>query len=205
MEDDNMRESIISQMNNRLIYFLIDNGNITANDKEVYMYVLRSVEITMLNVISSLCIGMCLRKTIETIILLATLIPLRSHTGGCHCKDSRVCFVGSNGIVVMILLLSFLDMNAWFNVMRWILLGISYVIILFYAPVPSPNKPLTLTERQCVGKRARIILHLALLGGLLLSQIQVTYAIIIAEVIVICAVLMMMELVRVKIIRINAH
>ena len=65
-----------------IVHGLVENGNIRAEDEEVYQYALKSVIILGTNIILSMVIGVLLGMPICCALFMGAFIPLRSDAGG---------------------------------------------------------------------------------------------------------------------------
>lgn len=137
---------------------LVENGIITAEDKEIYEYGLRSAATTVLNIATTILIGFIFNMIWQSILFMALYIPLRSYAGGAHARTPLKCYIFSVILTVCVLLSvryipynndSLLLLTATF---------ISGTIIFIFAPIGDENKPLDETEIKVFKKRTRIIL-----------------------------------------------
>ena len=75
----------------------LENENVISSDKrELYRYGFQNGMILTLNFITSILIGVIFGKALESIILLAAYIPLRSYAGGHHSSSSEKCYIVSS-------------------------------------------------------------------------------------------------------------
>lgn len=152
----------------RVTKALIENGNIRKEDKEIYQYALKSALILGGNILLSLIIGICMGMPGYCVLFLCILIPLRSDAGGYHASNLFVCYVLSFASLILTMLGAKETSVFWLVAMSILALG-TLLLIFFFAPLDSKNRPLEGEERRCIGKRARIIVCLEwIIGGMLL-------------------------------------
>lgn len=147
---------------------LVENGNIRKEDEEVYQYALKSTLILGGNIFLSLIIGICMGMLGYCVLFLCILIPLRSDAGGYHASNLFVCYLLSFASLILTMLGAKETSVLWLVVVSVLAPG-SLLLIFFFAPLDSKNRPLEGQERRCIGKRARIVACLEwITGGLLL-------------------------------------
>lgn len=135
----------------------LEKGKIIQSDnREIYQYGFQQGLILLLNFATSIVIGVVFGKVLESILLLAAYIPLRSYAGGHHSDSSEKCYVVSTIItVVWMLIFKFLILptSCW-----GIILLVGTVICFVLSPVENLQKPLDQEEICVYRKRALIVL-----------------------------------------------
>lgn len=135
----------------------LEKGKIIQSDnRELYQYGFQQGLILLLNFTTSIVIGMIFGKVLESILILASYIPLRSYAGGHHSDSSEKCYVVSTLItIVWMLIIKFLILST----SCWgIILLIGSVVCFTLSPVENLQKPLDEDETRMYRKRALIIL-----------------------------------------------
>lgn len=127
-------------------------GNLTEDDKEIYLFGFYQGLILLLNIVTTLFIGIILNMFMESVLFLVCFIPLRVFAGGYHAKTQLRCYIMSTITTVFILYLIVL----WREKMGTITTS-CYVISVYtiwkLAPVQDKNKPLELGERRIYRKK----------------------------------------------------
>ncbi|MBP3617205.1 MAG: accessory gene regulator B family protein [Lachnospiraceae bacterium] len=140
-------------LSERITGWLLTNEAISREDKEIYRYGIQQGMIALLNLGTTMVIGMVFGKLLESLLFMAAYIPLRSFAGGYHAKTAVRCYFFS---IVMI--------SAVLWVMRYVmcsslvcvcLTAVSGSMIWFLVPVEDRNKPLDDVEKVVYRKRAR--------------------------------------------------
>lgn len=171
----------------RILHFLIHSGRITEEDKDVYRYALQSVWIMGGNIITSLFIGILLGHLGYCLLLLLALIPLRSDAGGYHAPNVWQCYFMSCGVLVAALL--WIRAQIPFQTEITVFFAaVSFFFVFRFAPLAAENKPLDERERRIIGRRARIMLVLELVAGLLCLGVDQKAAYSILSAIIWCGV-----------------
>lgn len=149
----------------------LENENVISSDKrDLYRYGFQYGMILTLNFITSILIGVVFGKVLESIILLATYIPLRSYAGGHHSSSSEKCYIVSSLIMIIwMCLLKFQILSASCCV---IMLISGLIVCIILAPVEDKNKPLDNDEIQIYRKKSYIVLVIEICLWILLSFIQ---------------------------------
>ena len=171
------------KLSEKLIGFMETNQAISEEDREVYEYAIESVWILGGNIVTSLLIGFGLKVPWYCVLLLLAIIFLRSDAGGYHATTVWRCYFMS----CMVLVLSLLWVKAEIPCQTAITVCMaipSYLMILRYAPLEAENKPLDETEKQVIGRRARVIATVEMAAGLacFLIDKRAAYAILCAVV-----------------------
>lgn len=135
---------------------LLSRAVIKVEDKEIYQYGFKQLLAFLANIISTLLIAVLFGKIAECLFFFLTYIILRSFAGGVHAKTMFRCYVFSNLLtVVALLVISNVRLGGPECV---IILGISSVIIYKLAPVETATKPLDLLERRVYRRNTLTVL-----------------------------------------------
>lgn len=135
---------------------LVRSNVIKEEDAEIYIYGINQIMVSVLNVSSTLIIGLILGMLLESVIFLAAYIPLRSFAGGYHAKTPVRCYFTSVFLIFAVLLFcKYIPFNLLFH---GGILIISSAICAFLCPVQDNNKPLDTVEHKRYKKIAIVIL-----------------------------------------------
>lgn len=152
-------------LSERITGWLLANGAIPKEDKEIYRYGIQQGMITLLNLGTTMIIGMVFGKLLESLLFMAAYIPLRSYAGGYHAKTAVRCYFFS--IVMISAVLWVMRYVTYSGLICGCLTAISGSMIWLLAPVEDRNKPLDDVEKGVYRKRARgIVLAESLLSFL---------------------------------------
>lgn len=157
---------------------LTNSGIITTEDKELYEYGLHHGLLMIINLLTTVVIGLLFKMVWQSFVFMIAYIPLRTYAGGYHAKTQFRCYLLS--IVIMLAALFGIKQIPWTGSIGIGLTLCAIGIILYFSPVEDKNKPLSSMEVKVYGKRARIILFLEiiiLLIMMILKQQQVAYCI----------------------------
>ncbi len=132
-----------------------DNHIIEHDDRELYVYGFNQGLNILLNLITTLVVGLLFRNILELAIFIAAYIPLRSFAGGYHAKTPVRCYIFS---IILILAFSLIIKYVHFTILICsIIIVVSSAIILCLAPVEDKNKPLDKEEQSVYRKRTYFI------------------------------------------------
>lgn len=135
----------------------LENENVISSDKrELYRYGFQNGMILTLNFITSILIGVIFGKALESIILLAAYIPLRSYAGGHHSSSSEKCYIVSS--LIMIIWMCLLKFQILSTSCCVIMLIAGLIVCIMLAPVEGKNKPLDEDEIHIYRKRSFAVL-----------------------------------------------
>ncbi len=135
---------------------LIQAGIITEEDTDVYTYGFFQSVMMILNIVTTLILGIVFQLLIPCIILNLAYIPIRTNAGGHHASSPFKCYI--NSTIIIAVLLSIIKWVAIPTVISIAILTVSSAVIFILAPVETENNPLDETERQVYKKRTRIVL-----------------------------------------------
>lgn len=109
----------------------------------------------LLNVVTTLGIGLLFGTVLQLVVFMVAYIPLRSYAGGYHARTPVRCYAVS--VMMLIMVSIFTKYIAITNWCCWILIIMSMVLIIFLSPIADKNKPLDEIEVKVYKKRAILI------------------------------------------------
>ena len=144
---------MLEHLSKRFAGKLICAGIISEADADVYVYGFFQGMMLLLNVITTLLLGILFQKLLLCMLLNAAYIPIRISAGGHHADSPFRCYINST-IMIAILL----AVIKWIPIASVILLVVASIVIWILAPVETENNPLDDTEQYVYRKRTRIVL-----------------------------------------------
>ena len=135
---------------------LQENNTINEGQVEICRYGLQQGFTVILNIVTTLAIGMIMRGLLYAVVFTILYIPLRSNAGGYHAKTAIRCYLYS--ILLMIAVLLAVKRLPIPSFMCIIFFSISIAVICMLAPIEDANKPLDEIEVKVYHKRTLIIL-----------------------------------------------
>ncbi len=136
---------------------LFENEMIEESQIELYKYGLERFLYKMVSYLTLLLLALHMKLFIQSAVFLIFFILLRERTGGYHASTKLRCFIGTIGIYIlpMKLVIPILIEN---NIIAWILLILSTLLIYIWAPVNHPNLQFDEGEVMMYRDKARKIL-----------------------------------------------
>lgn len=135
---------------------LQENNTIDEEQYEICRYGLQQGFTVILNVVTTLIIGMIMRGLLYAVVFTILYIPLRSNAGGYHAKTAIRCYLYSILLMIAVLLaIKYLPIPSFICI---IIFAISITVICILAPIEDANKPLDEIEVKVYHKRTLIIL-----------------------------------------------
>lgn len=126
--------------------FLMHNNNIKNDDAEMYEYATKVLFQSVINIGTTILIGVSFRMIKECLSFISIFILLRKFTGGLHAKKYSYCFISSTILIII----SMLIIRAFErNNLQCLFIGlitIAVLIICVLAPIVNENKLLSNVE-----------------------------------------------------------
>lgn len=132
-------------LTNYLVEKMIDKNIVSKEERDLYLYGLTEGFTILQNILITIIIGVVFGNIINTVIFLASYIPLRSFAGGYHACSPKRCFIYSLFLMGLIEVY-FSYIHESFHVYMLILGGIALYVIYKKSPIQSSNKPLSELE-----------------------------------------------------------
>lgn len=143
-------------VSDKLTKTLIENATISEDDYEIYRYGIQQGLTIIMNLATTMLIGVVCKMIWQSWVFTVAYIPLRSFAGGYHARTPFRCYIFSSALILAVLLAM---KNVLFTVfVCGIMLSISSFIIILLAPVEDQNKPLDEKEQIIYRKKALMIL-----------------------------------------------
>lgn len=143
-----------SRLSKKIVTFLIESNIITAKEQDAYLFCFMYIIDMLLYISISLFVGFFVHHVFYTFLLLCIIIPFRMFAGGIHAPNATICYFLSYGLTIFMIV--FLPIIA--NKLKGFafpLLLIECFCIFLFAPVESPNKPLSPTHKQDLKRKSR--------------------------------------------------
>lgn len=136
-----------SKLSNDLTNIMVETNTIEPSQKEVFVYCFEYIfeQITYISIF--LLLGLLFRRFVVTILFLLMFYLLRSFGGGIHAPSEQSCTLIS--FAVYFVVIAIVPIIAYQHTALWLILFLlSIVIMVALAPIPSPNKPLSLEQKS---------------------------------------------------------
>lgn len=124
---------------------------ITSDDREIYRYGVQIGLNLLLNLLTTVVIGILCGMFWESVVYIVAYMPLRRYAGGFHAKTHIRCYIYSVIMIILTLLtMKVLTFDFWFYAA---LMSMGCGLILWLAPVEDKNKPLDALEQKVYRKK----------------------------------------------------
>jgi len=160
---------MLEKLSERLTDLLLMKGIIDRENREIYTYGFEALLSTVINFIIVLTIGIIAGIALESIFFVFMFGILRMYCGGYHAETHISCILTFTGIYGSAMIIAkFLPVAAG-SVFSIIAGTISFVVILFLAPIEHKNKPFIDDEEAKFRKISRIIASMELISIYLIT------------------------------------
>lgn len=153
------------ELSDRIVDFFASNRIIEEEDRDIYAFGVRQGLLLILNVLSTLAVGLILGMLLESLLFLLFFMPLRCYAGGFHAKTPLRCYLYSL-LLVMVSLLAVRQAGTTLVYRTAVFLAV--LAVWSMAPVENETKPLNPVEKRVYKKRARITVTVECLMSFLL-------------------------------------
>ena len=143
-------------LSEKIIANMIKSGVSIEADREVYIYGLTQLFRTLLNLFSTVIIGVCMGKLAESVVFVICMMLIRSYSGGYHSDSPIRCYLVSVSAVIIVL--GSIKLSVWNEYLSALVMAVSIGILLLYAPMGHRNKPLEDIEILIYKRRLKWIL-----------------------------------------------
>lgn len=155
---------MFSNLAKKIALTLKKNNTIDDERYEICRYGIQQGLCILLNIISTMIIGLSLGMFWQAIIFSIFYIPLRANAGGYHADNAIRCYIYSVlWMIAVLLAIKFVVMSNFICVISFL---ITLTVIIILAPVEDSNKVLDSTEKKVYKRRAFLI---AIVEGIILS------------------------------------
>ena len=137
----------------RFTDILIEKGISKSEDKDIICHGLSTGIELMINIITTVALGVLYNLIVESLIFLISFSCIRTYAGGYHCKSSTNCYLMSSGIIALVLTIIKFTADEYIIVSSVVILLISVPIILKIAPISATLKPLDNIEKNHFKKK----------------------------------------------------
>ena len=149
---------MINNLSSRLTDRLIAKGNITKDDRELYIYGFFILLSHIMYFSLSAFFGLLFQCLIESLIFYIAFQFIRMYAGGYHAKTETRCEILST-LSLLVCTATIKLINTYnFQTLLLFVTILSAVCIFAFCPIDTPEKPLTEKEFKCFRKISWIIL-----------------------------------------------
>ncbi len=163
-------------LSERLTDYLVLNGSIREEDKDLYAFGIGQGLFIALNTATTFLISLYFGMVWQGGLFLICYFSLRSYSGGYHASTPARCYLVSTAITVLFFLLLKYSPD-WPPIIMLSSGIIAMTVTVLLAPLESINKPLDALERKTYKRRSMAVLSVQSgVGFLLYALAQKTAA-----------------------------
>lgn len=151
---------MISKLSQLLAARLINQKSIDETERELYEYGFFLLFSNILLLCIACLTGLIFRVFLQSVLFYLAFIFIRQYGGGYHAKTELRCQLASTFSIVFCIILIRLSVNTDLMIPFIILSVVSSAAILMFAPLDTPEKPLSAQERAHFRKITYIILFI---------------------------------------------
>ena len=123
----------------KIISHLVNTKTISKEEEDLYLYALKLLSRSIINLITVIAIGLLLNMVKESIIFFMSFFVLRKFVGGLHAETYIACFCSST--ILFALGLVIVKYAKYIPLGIWVLMSfVSILLIVLYSPIEHPNK-----------------------------------------------------------------
>lgn len=154
---------MLTRIANKCTQVLLNNSIIIKDKEDIFIYGFELFFSTLFAILGIILTSIiCLRPDIGFVFLLF-FIPIRLFAGGFHASTYGRCFVCTNAVFIVVLLLSVFTLNKVGFLISGILFLCSLIYIWKNAPIEHKDAPLSQSKRDYNEKMAKKILGIEVL------------------------------------------
>lgn len=160
---------MIEKLSDKLADWLISNGVIDKEDKELYSFAAYSAVLFVSPVFIALAFGICLNKIPQCLMIIMPLMLIRKFSGGYHAKSLRTCLICSILLFYLcIFLTNYIASSIWLIIVT-ILATIS---LSYFSPIENNNRKLEAGEKKEYKKVTTVMSFICLVMSIVLKLLH---------------------------------
>lgn len=151
---------MIAKLAKSTAHFFVEKEIVNSEDEEVYVYGMELLFSTLFNIILAVIIGAVTSSMIETAIFLAAFISVRQCIGGYHAETHLGCISIFGVVLIAFAIIVKLTSDTFAIPISIVSAIVSFILVLLFAPVEHPNKPLSDKEKSVLRKKGITLLSI---------------------------------------------
>lgn len=146
---------MLERLSEKFVGKLINAGIISETDADVYMYGFFQLVMMLLNIATTIVLGVLFKLLLPCILLNISYIAIRTSAGGHHAGSPMRCYV--NSTIIISVLLAIIKWIPFQRAVSVVMLAAASIFIWTTAPVETENNQLDETEKSIYRRRIRAI------------------------------------------------
>lgn len=165
---------MIAKLAKSTAYFFVEKQVVKKEDEEVYAYGMELLYSSIFNTALAAIIAIITNTVYPTAAFVITFIVIRQYIGGYHAKTHLGCMLILAAVLCCFAVLSRYIPTECEILISMPAIGLSMFLILKFAPVEHPNKPLSCKEKSRLRKSGIISVFTVFVLVLILSVFTLT-------------------------------
>lgn len=139
---------MISKLSEKITNTLVEKNTISEDDRELYEYGFFMLFSNLYFIVITCIFGLIFGVFFESLIFFISFMLIRKYAGGYHAKTETRCqIVSTLSILISILVIRFVNFDD-ISVILLAITAISSILIFAFAPLDTPEKPLSKNEKK---------------------------------------------------------
>lgn len=147
---------MLERLSEKFVGKLINAGIISETDADVYLYGFFQLVMMLLNIATTMILGVLFNLLLPCILLNVSYIAIRTSAGGHHAGSPMRCYV--NSTIMISVLLAIIKWIPFQRAVSIVMLAAASILIWITAPVETENNQLDETEKSVHRRRTRIVM-----------------------------------------------
>lgn len=147
---------MLERLSEKFVGKLINAGIISETDADVYLYGFFQLVMMLLNIATTIALGVLFRLLLPCILLNVSYIAIRTSAGGHHAGSPMRCYL--NSTIMISILLAIIKWIPFQQSVSVIMLAAASILIWITAPVETENNQLDEAEKSVHRRRTRIVM-----------------------------------------------
>ncbi len=153
---------MLERLSEKFVGKLINAGIISETDADVYVYGFFQLVMMLLNIATTIVLGVLFKLLLPCILLNISYIVIRTSAGGHHAGSPMRCYV--NSTIMISVLLAIIKWIPFQRAVSVVMLAAASLFIWITAPVETENNQLDKTEKSVHRRRTRAILIIEIIA-----------------------------------------
>ena len=198
MKDRCCEGKYVNFFSTKLAFLIINKGGFSLEKEKIFTYSIELLISFMCSTASIIIISSVCGSIIYSLIFILVFAGIRFFSGGYHAKTYLRCFILTNIVFVVVLIVSHFERNYGSTLGLLILTWISMLLIVFLSPIQNRNHPLSRKRRTLNGVVSKLYaaIILALIHLMVLTEYNSFLFYLICTSFIAAAIMMIMPLFR---------
>lgn len=146
-----------SKLSTGMAHYISREIGYDSDKEEVIAYSIESIILNVISIVLASIIGFLTHALLGTLVAVFAGATLRRMSGGAHASTAMKCVITGSvfysviGVISKYISLNANNVNIWW---LWVIIFFTFIIVLIYAPVDCPAKPI---HSKLLRKRLKMV------------------------------------------------